>query len=183
MSPVSGTRWAGGGGKARHTVELAGALTRTILVSLSGSALPLRGISGSNTKINNPISIALDPVADELFVDSYDVGGPNMPGILVFNLTDSGNVAPKRFITGSNTPFGNFTNYVTLMFRTASCSHRATPHGIVVFNLTDSGNVAPKRNLTGSATRISPPGADVNPTRRDRRAPLPRVARSKPLRG
>jgi hypothetical protein len=128
----------------------------------SGDAVPLRVISGSNTKINNPISIGYNPLTDELFVDSYDVGGPQVPGILVFNRTDSGNVAPTRFITGSNTQFGNFTNYVTLDVPNGELFAQGdTGLGIVVFNLTDNGDVAPKRNITGPSTNITSMGGIV----------------------
>ena len=109
----------------------------------SGDALPLRTISGANTKMNNPISIAFDAVADELFVDSYDVAGPNLPGILVFNRTDTGNVAPKRLIAGASTQFGSYTNYVTIDRTNGEVLAQGdTGLGIVVFNLTDSGDVA-----------------------------------------
>jgi hypothetical protein len=119
----------------------------------SGDAVPVRTLSGANTLFNNPISIAFDSVAGELFIDSYDVAGPGLPGILVFNRTDSGNVAPKRFIAGANAQFGTFTNYVTVDRANGELLAQGDDGlGIVVFNLTDSGNVAPKRNLTGAAT-------------------------------
>lgn len=128
----------------------------------SGNAAPLRVISGSNTKLNNPISVGYNPSTDEVFVDSYDVGGAQVPGILVFNRTDSGNVAPKRFISGSNTQFGTFTNYVALDVPNGELFAQGdTGKGVVVFNLTDSGNVAPKRNLTGLSTDISSIGGIV----------------------
>ncbi len=128
----------------------------------SGDAVPLRTILGANTLLNNPISIAFDSVADELFADSYDVAGPNLPGILVFNRTDTGNVAPKRLIAGSNTQFGTFTNYVTVDRTNGELFAQGNSGvGIVVFNLTDSGNVAPKRNLTGPSTGLTNVGGII----------------------
>jgi hypothetical protein len=128
----------------------------------TGDVAPVRVISGANTKLNNPISVGYNPSTDEFFVDSYDVGGSQIPGILVFNRTDSGNVAPKRFISGSNTQFGTFTNYVALDVPNGELFAQGDNGlGVVVFNLTDSGNVAPKRNLTGSATDISSIGGIV----------------------
>lgn len=128
----------------------------------NGDVAPIRVINGATTKLNNPISIAFDPGADELFVDSYDVGGVNVPGILVFNRTDSGNVAAKRAITGSNTQLGTFTNFVTLDIPNGELFAQGDGgSGIVVFNLTDNGNVAPKRNLTGSSTGIVSMGGIV----------------------
>jgi hypothetical protein len=153
-----------------HNELIVDSINNTIRVfsrTASGDAVPLRTISGANTLLNNPISIAFDPVADELFVDSYDVAGPSLPGILVFNRTDSGNVAPKRSISGSNTQFGNFTNYVAVDLPNGELlAEGDTGQGVVVFNLTDSGNVAPKRNLTGGATGFNEVGGmivdDVN---------------------
>jgi len=128
----------------------------------SGDAVPLRVISGANTRLNNSISIAFDAVADEIFVDSYDVAGPSLPGILTFNRTDSGNVAPKRFISGSNTQFGTFTNYVTVDKANGELFAQAdNALGFAVFNLTDSGNVAPKRNVTGALTGFKSVGGIV----------------------
>ena len=125
-----------------------------------GNVAPTRVISGSNTKIDNAVSIAFDPGADEIFVSSYNVGGPQVPGILVFNRTDSGNVAPKRIITGSNTQFGTFTNFLTLDLANGELFAQGNNGtGIVVFNLTDNGNVAPKRDLTGPATGMIKNGA------------------------
>jgi hypothetical protein len=135
---------------------------RVFTRTASGDAVPLRVISGANTLMNNPVSIAFDSVADELFVDSYDVAGANLPGILVFNRTDSGNVAPKRFIAGSNTQFGNFTNYLTVDKPNGEVLAQGdTGQGVVVFNLTDSGNVAPKRNLTGGSTGLTDVGGII----------------------
>ena len=134
------------------------AFTRTA----SGDAVPLRTITGANTKLNNPVSIAFDSVADEIFVDSYDVAGPNLPGILVFNRTDNGNVAPKRFISGASTQFGTFTNYVTVDRPNGEVFAQGDDGvGVVVFNLTDSGNVAPKRNFTGGATGLTSVGGII----------------------
>jgi len=125
----------------------------------SGDAVPLRTISGANTHINNAVSIAFEPATDEIFVDSYNVAGPNLPGILTFNRTDSGNVAPKRLISGTNTQLGNFTNYVTVDHVNSELFVQADSGlGVAVFNLTDSGNVAPKRNFTGAATGLTSVG-------------------------
>jgi hypothetical protein len=122
----------------------------------SGDAVPTRTISGAATLLNNPISIALDLVHNEVIVDSYDVGGPSVPGILVFSRTAFGNVAPLRFIAGGNTQMGTFTNYVTLdLTNDEIYAQGDNGQGVVVFPRTASGNVAPTRNLTGAATGIT----------------------------
>ena len=121
----------------------------------SGDAVPIRTISGAATLIKNPISISLDMANDELLVDSYDVGGPSVPGILVFNRTDSGNVAPKRLISGGNTQIGTYTNYVRVdAVNNEIFSQGDDGLGVVVFSRTASGNIAPLRNLTGASTGL-----------------------------
>jgi hypothetical protein len=128
----------------------------------SGDVAPTRVIGGGNTKLNNPIAIAYNAGTDELFTNSYDVAGSSLPGILVFNRTDAGNVAPKRLIAGSNTQFGTFTNYLTIDSVNGEIfAVGYSGHGVVVFNLTDSGNVAPKRNLTGPGTALTSVGGLV----------------------
>jgi hypothetical protein len=46
------------------------------------------------------INVAHDPTRDELFVVDAE-----LPGVLVFDRQDEGNVAPKRAIVGANTGF------------------------------------------------------------------------------
>ena len=129
---------------------------RVFARTASGDAVPLRTISGANTKLNNPVSLALDSTNNEIFTDSYDVGGPQVPGILVFSRTASGNVAPLRFISGSNTQMGNYTNYVTLdLANNEVYAQGDTGSGVVVFPRTASGNVAPTRNITGPSTGLN----------------------------
>ncbi len=122
----------------------------------SGDAVPIRVISGANTLLSNPISIALDLTNNELIVDSYDVGGVNVAGILVFSRTANGNVAPLRSIAGSNTLMGTYTNHVALdLANNEIYAQGNSGQGIVVFARTASGNVAPLRNITGPATGLS----------------------------
>jgi DNA-binding beta-propeller fold protein YncE len=65
----------------------------------SGNVAPTRSISGGNTGMSSPKSIALDTVNNEIFV--ANVLGIN--SITVYGRTDSGNVAPTRTISGGNT--------------------------------------------------------------------------------
>jgi hypothetical protein len=122
----------------------------------SGDASPTRIISGVNTLINNPISISLDRVNDELVVDSYDVGGSNVPGLLVFNRTDNGNVPPKRIISGNNTQMGTFSNYARVdAANNEIFSQGDDGSGVLTFSRTATGNAAPLRNLTGASTGLT----------------------------
>ena len=62
----------------------------------SGDAIRLRTISGTATKLKDPLTIVYDALHDTYITNSYDVAGPNLPGILTFDRNASGNVAPLR---------------------------------------------------------------------------------------
>jgi hypothetical protein len=125
----------------------------------NGDVAPIRVITGANTRVNNPISISLDLTNNEIAVDSYDVGGPNVPGILTFSRTANGNVAPLRQITGGATLLGTFTNYVVVdPVNNEIYAQANTGAGYAVFSRIATGNVAPLRNVTGAATCIQQMG-------------------------
>lgn len=115
----------------------------------SGDAAPLRTIRGGNTMLYNAVSLVFDPVHNELITNSYDVGGPQVPGILVFDSTASDNVAPLRMIVGSNTLMGGYVNVTNLdavndeIFVEASGGA-----GVLVYPRTGNGNIPPVRHLT-----------------------------------
>ena len=118
----------------------------------NGDIAPTRVVAGATTLINNPISISLDLTNNEFSVDSYNVGGPNVPGILTFARAASGNVAPLRQITGAATLLGTFTNYVVIdPVNNEIYAQANTGTGYAVFARTANGNVAPLRNVTGRA--------------------------------
>jgi hypothetical protein len=121
----------------------------------SGDASPIRTIEGPLTRIDNPVTIVVDLVHDEIIVDSYEAGGDNEAGILVFPRTASGDVHPLRVIAGPNTQFGTFTNAVDLdLTRDEIYAQGNDGVGVVVFPRTASGNVSPIRNLVGPSTGI-----------------------------
>ncbi len=118
----------------------------------NGDIAPTRVVAGATTLLNNPISISLDLTNNEYSVDSYDVGGPGVPGILIFARAASGNVAPLRQITGAATLLGTFTNYAVIDSANNEIYAQANSGtGYAVFARTANGNVAPLRNVTGSA--------------------------------
>jgi hypothetical protein len=69
-------------------------------LTVTGNIQPAAAIFGSNTGLNLPQSIAIDPAADRLFVANS--GGSS---VLVWDgiSTLSGNIAPTRSISGLNT--------------------------------------------------------------------------------
>jgi len=125
----------------------------------SGDPVPTRVITGVNTKISNAISIAFNPVADELFVDSYDVACANLPGILVFNRTDSGNVAPKQNLTGSSTTITSMGGIIvdSVNNRLIAANQAPSANAILAFARTASGNTAPLVTVAGPSTGLATP--------------------------
>src|SRR3990167_1321522 len=62
----------------------------------SGQEAPIRVIQGSNTRLEAPSRLAVDPVHSEIFVPEGDK-------VLVYPREGNGNVAPLRVIEGQDT--------------------------------------------------------------------------------
>lgn len=76
---------------------------RRVLVyarNADGNARPLRTIQGAKTRLHQVVGIAVDPVRDLLVVSTYSRVPGGVTGLLVFNRTDQGDVAPQRIIAG-----------------------------------------------------------------------------------
>jgi hypothetical protein len=113
----------------------------------SGNIIPGATISGSNTSLTTPGYITLDTTNDRLFVaNNADLS------ILIFDSisTKSGNVAPERKISGSNTTLVGPVD-VTLD-RGRDLLYVADDLQILVFSSasTATGNQAPARTLKPS---------------------------------
>lgn len=122
----------------------------------SGDAIRLRTISGTATKLKDPLTIVYDALHNTYITNSYDVAGPNLPGILTFDRNASGNVAPLRAISGAATQLGTFTNSTALdNVNDEIWSQGDDGPGIVAFPRTATGDVAPTRNITGPATGLA----------------------------
>jgi len=122
----------------------------------SGDAIRLRTISGPATKLKDPVTIDFDALHDTFITNSYDVAGPNLPGILTFDRNVSGNAAPLRAISGAATQLGTFSNYTAFdPVNDEIWSQSNDGPGIVAFPRTATGDVAPIRNITGPATGLA----------------------------
>ena len=124
-----------------------------------GHAAPIRTISGSNTELNFPQSMALD--ADK---NIYTTNGLNPSEdwlVAVFAAGANGNVAPIRSISGSNTglhdPAGIALDAGNNVYVTNG-NNRVT-----VYAAGANGNVARIQAISGSNTRLRQPfGIAVN---------------------
>jgi hypothetical protein len=123
----------------------------------SGDAVPLRTITGTNTSLNNSLSIAL--AGGEIFVDSGTT--PHLTaGILVFPRPASGNVTPLRSIGGNRTGFHTFVNAIALDLENNEIfAQGGFGDTVVVFPRNASGNVFPLRRLGGPSTGLFMAGA------------------------
>src|SRR5712691_8994691 len=71
----------------------------------SGDVAPIRRIGGPKTHINNIFGLSVDSVRNLIVVaNRVEVGGrESNDGILIFNRTDDGDVAPRAAIAGPHT--------------------------------------------------------------------------------
>jgi len=79
---------------------------RRILVysrDADGDAKPLRTIQGPKTKLLQVVGVSVDPVRDLLVVSTYSRLPGGVTGLLIFNRTADGDVAPLRTIAGPKT--------------------------------------------------------------------------------
>jgi hypothetical protein len=138
-------------------------LVQTILTfrgSAKGEEPPIRMIQGPKTKILGMGYAALstvtaDPAHDEIFLpvgsggyQGPGTGGPN--GVLVFNRTDNGDVAPKRTLTGPDTQIRAATPQVAV-----DPVHNllvVKSNGLLIFDRNADGNTKPLRVIRGPKT-------------------------------
>lgn len=74
----------------------------------NGDVSPKRVLQGPKTKLGYVVGLAVDTERDLLVASSSSLdaafeGGTRVRGLLIFNRTDSGDVAPKAIISGPNT--------------------------------------------------------------------------------
>lgn len=118
-------------------------------LTASGNIVPAATISGTNTTLKAPAFIFLDTAADRLYVaNNGDLS------IVIFDnvSTKSGNVAPERTISGSNTLLGSPTD--VSLDKGRDLLYVADDTNIEVFSSasTAMGNIAPARSLDAQFT-------------------------------
>lgn len=152
----------------------------------AGDVPPLREIRGPKTGISNIYGVTVDHLQN-LIIVANRVGEQNgrdtSDGILIFNRTDNGDVAPRAHITGPRTGMIKIRQVVADpergQFFVSVKNNRehyapeaANPSPwdvartgfIGVWNVTDDGDVPPKAVIRGPATGlIWPAGVAINP--------------------
>ncbi|HEY3998269.1 MAG TPA: hypothetical protein VGO93_05350 [Candidatus Xenobia bacterium] len=127
----------------------------------NGNVPPLRSLSGNNTGLAGNIgngAPAIDTINNEILVPVP--GSGTSSAILAFSRTASGNVAPLRSISGSNTGLtdGLWGLAVDPVNNELAVTDQSGP--IEVFSRTASGNVDPLRTVSG--TLPSPTGLFID---------------------
>ena len=151
----------------------------------SGNVAPLRKLGGPKTQIRNIYGMTVDSVHDRIVVaNRVDLGGrESNDGILIFNRTDSGDVAPRGVIAGPHTGIikirqvvvdeergmifatikNNFENYDVADLRPSPWNPDKTGF-IGVWSIDDHGDVPPRGVIKGPASGLVwPAGVAINP--------------------
>jgi hypothetical protein len=151
----------------------------------SGDAAPIRKIGGPKTQIRNIYGMSVDAVRNLIVVGNrVDMGGrESTDGILIFNRTDNGDVAPRGVISGPRTGIikirqvvvdearGQIFATIKNNFEYYDPAHeRPTPWNpdktgfIGVWSVNDSGDVPPRGVIKGPASGLVwPAGVAINP--------------------
>jgi hypothetical protein len=130
----------------------------------NGNVTPNVVISGSQTALSRPTGLALD-AAGNLYVGNCASGcgvGSASSAVLEFAAGSSGNVAPIRDISGSNTQLAN-ANAVAVDASGNVYASNYLSNTIDVFAPDANGNASPTRVIEGSNTLLdSPEGIAVD---------------------
>jgi DNA-binding beta-propeller fold protein YncE len=120
----------------------------------SGGVAPIRTLAGSNTGLNAPLALAVDPVNNELFVLNFD-NASMTASVTVHGRTASGNAVPIRTLAGAATALNPAPglSFQALAVDTANnellVANGSNNNSVTVYDRTASGNTAPIRALTG----------------------------------
>lgn len=128
---------------------------------LGVSDAPKRTISGAATLLNRPAGLLVDSVHQELYVaNDVDVNA----AVLVFPLSASGNVAPRRVLQGSLTTLSGPIGLALDLAHNELIvvGYKGADGGsITTFPRTAQGNTAPSRTIQGTSTGFNRPQAVV----------------------
>jgi DNA-binding beta-propeller fold protein YncE len=146
-----------------------------------GDVSPLRIIEGPKTKLHQIHGVAVDPVHNLIVVSNINPRG--ITGLLIFNRTDTGDVAPRGIITGPHTGIVRVREVQVdpaqgLIFVAVKNNHDSynmnspqpspwdpTHVGFIgVWRITDNGDVPPDGIIKGPASGLVwPAGVAINP--------------------
>jgi DNA-binding beta-propeller fold protein YncE len=150
----------------------------------SGDVAPIRKIGGPKTHIDNIFGLTVDSVRNLIIVANRieTDGRESSDGILIFNRTDNGDVAPRAIIAGPRTGIIKIRQVVAdevrgQIFVTVKNNYEFyrpdvrpspwdgdKPGFIGVWRVTDKGDVPPRGVIKGPASGLVwPAGVAINP--------------------
>ena len=161
--------------------DSAGQSVLTFARDANGDVSPLREIAGPNTKLHQIHGVAVDPVHNLIVVSNINPHG--ITGLLIFNRTDTGDVAPRAIIAGPRTGiirvrevqvdpaqgliFAAVKNNPDMYQLNSPSPSPWDPNHvgfIGVWRITDNGDVPPDRIIKGPASGLVwPAGVAINP--------------------
>jgi DNA-binding beta-propeller fold protein YncE len=155
----------------------------------SGDVAPIRKIGGPKTQIDNIFGLTVDSVRNLIIVANRieTDGRESSDGILIFNRTDSGDVAPRAIIAGPHTGIIKIRQVVAdevrgQIFVTVKNNYEFyrpddirpspwdpdKPGFIGVWSVSDNGDVPPRGVIKGPASGLVwPAGVAINPVTRE----------------
>jgi DNA-binding beta-propeller fold protein YncE len=150
----------------------------------NGNVAPLRVIKGPKTLLSGSSAIAVDPVRNLIIASSrvrpaktrQNAYTPATNTLLIFNRTDSGDVAPRGVIQGDHTGL-ELVNQLQVyapkgwvVVTQTTTDLESEPPGIFigVWSVEDSGDVAPRWKIAGPRSRMKKPrGVALNPAAKE----------------
>ncbi len=138
-------KFGGSGGGGSITIYSHGA---------NGNVTPTATIAGSNTQLNEPLSLALDASGNIYVPNLLPLGAGS---ITVYAAGSTGNVAPITTISGSNTLLNGPYQVAVDSSLNIYVANFWPPYGITVYAAGANGNVAPTKTITGPATKMDSP--------------------------
>jgi hypothetical protein len=140
---------------SNNLLYVANSTTATIDIFPSGSGTMQAQIGGSNTGLIAPATVAVDASLNVYVFDA------KTDTISEFAAGATGNVAPIRTISGSNTGLsdGGGFEFGIAVSKTSGDIFVSNPasNAILVFAANATGNAAPIQTIAGSATQLSEP--------------------------
>jgi len=115
----------------------------------TGNVAPIETISGSNTALDTPGGISLDPVNGDIYV-----ANSGNSSITIYAPGSNGNVGPLGAIQGASTGLDEPTGLVLDTSGNIYVPNYGTP-AIYMYAAGSVGNVAPTKTIAGSRTELT----------------------------
>jgi hypothetical protein len=146
----------------------------------NGNVAPLRVIRGPKTQLRGSSAVAVDPVNDLIIASSQarppqgrqNNYTPSTNTLLIFNRTDTGDVAPRAMIQGDRTGLHLINQLQVyppkgwIVVTQTTTDVDAEPEGVFVgvWSVKDNGDVPPRWKIAGPTSRLKKPrGVALNP--------------------